>query len=133
MKTQKEIEDFYIEYEKAHRKFKPIFKKYKKKIIKAAKEFQCFDYAYMENVLFEMLKLIYEYYKVPELLMQDIYAQQNGYEESLNALKRINEIIDILRQEYIDIDQCIKAMSKEGELKTELYSLIAKYSTFWWD
>ena len=126
-----------IEWEKkrkiAYKEFNPYFRKAKRKLIKKAKQFQCFDYWYMEDMLFDMLQIMYKYYSNPDLLMQDTECEYNHWKESTNALKRINEIIEILRQEYIDLDSCLATMEKEYELKQELYKLVSDNFTNWWD
>lgn len=117
----------------AYKKFNKYFKKARRSLIKKAKQFKCFDYFYMEDVLFDMLQIMYQYYKNPDLLVQDTEHGMSNWKNGVKALERINEIIEILRQEHIDLDSCLATMEKEYELKQELYKLVSDNFTNWWD
>lgn len=130
MSKDLEFSDKYVD---AHKKFKTTFKKGKKQLIKDAKEFQCFDFYYTEKVLFDMLKLNYEFYSNPALLFQDTNSDYNNYEESIKALGRVVEIINMLEREYLDINECLELLENEHKLKKELYNLIGEYWSSWWD
>lgn len=109
------------------KKFYKYFKKEKKQLIKYAKEFQAFDYGFMEKLIFQSIKIYYEFFKDPKNLYQDTKCEFNHWEESVKALKRCVEIIDIIEDvEWADFEQ-------EKSLKNELYDLIKEHHSNWWD
>lgn len=113
--------------EKAFKKFNPIFKKAKKEIIKAAKEFECFDYGYMEKLIFNCIKIYKEFYSNPDLLVQDTTSEMNKYPDMLYSLNKCCVIID-------KIENCeYSTFQEEEQLKIELYDTIKQYHMSWWD
>ena len=107
--------------------FKKKFKQMKKQLIKHTKEFQAFDYGFMETILFDCIKIYYEFFKDPSNLYQDTTNEMNHWEESTKALKRCVEIIDILENlTFADFEEQIK-------LKNEFYDLIRDNIDGWWD
>ena len=58
--------------------FKKKFKQMKKQLIKHAKEFQAFDYGFMETILFDCIKIYYWYLQLYHLYYH--HRQNKGKE-----------------------------------------------------
>lgn len=130
MKMKKTIdtnEVWYKAYNTAHKIYKPLFKKQKKLLVKYAKEFQPFDYGFMEKLIFQSIRIYYDFYRNKDLLYQDTNCEFNQWKECVDVLKRCVEIINLL--ENADYETCLQ----ECELKDELYTLIKDNHTAWWD
>jgi len=126
-KTTGTNEVWYKAYNTAHKIYKPLFKKQKKLLVKYAKEFQPFDYGFMEKLIFQSIRIYYDFYRNKDLLYQDTACEFNQWKECVDVLKRCVEIIDLL--ENADYETCLH----ERELKDELYTLIRDNHTAWWD
>lgn len=117
-KRSKERDDAWEEY-------RPKLKKQKKELIKLAKEYQPYDFGYIDNIVFQLIKMTYEWYSNKNLLTQDTTWKYSAYPEGIKALTRCKEIVNILQNDYAYID--------EYDLRKELYELIAEFGVCWWD
>ena len=125
--TTEELKEKLLNEQSMKNNFKKKFKQMKKQLIKHAKEFQAFDYGFMEIILFDCIKIYYEFFKDPSNLYQDTTNEMNHWEESTKALKRCVEIIDKLENlTFADFEEQIK-------LKNEFYNLIRDNIDGWWD
>ena len=125
--TTEELKEKLLNEQSIKTNFKKKFKQMKKQLIKHAKEFQAFDYGFMETILFDCIKIYYEFFKDPSNLYQDTTNEMNHWEESTKALKRCVEIIDKLENlTFADFEEQIK-------LKNEFYDLIRDNIDGWWD
>lgn len=109
------------------KKYYKQFKKDKQGLIKLAKQFQTFDYDFMEKIIFHMIRMFYDFYKDKDLLYQDTEWEFGHWKECTNALKRLVEIADKL-----DGDE-FAGWEQESKLRYEFYSTIGKYIEGWWD
>lgn len=116
-----------IKREEAYKSYRKLFKKQKKELIKRAKQFKTFDYGFMDKLLFQIIRMFYDFYKNPDLLYQDTESEFNDWPNMVNSLKRCVEIVDTI--ENVDYATC----ANERELRDELFTLIKDNHTAWWD
>ena len=107
--------------------FNKTFNKQKKQLIKYAKEFKPFDYGFMEKLLFQCIRIYYDFFKNSKLLYQDTKCEFNDWYGMVDSLKQCVEIINKL--ENVDYD----TLENERELRNQLYELIKVHHTEWWD
>ena len=119
--------DLDIKREVAYKAYRKLFKKQKKELVKRAKQFKAFDYGFIDKLLFQVIRMFYDFYKNPDLLYQDTESEFNDWPSMVNSLKRCVEIVDII--ENVDYDSC----TTERELRDELFNLIRDNHTAWWD
>ena len=116
-----------IERRRHLKQFNKYFKKAKKEMVKHAKEFRCWDYGFIESILFDCIKMFYQFYKDPFNLYQDTESPINKYNEMVESLKRCTEII-------YKLEECLyDTFEEEKSLRDELYNLIRVYHSAWWD
>lgn len=109
------------------KQFKKNNKKLKRELMKAAKEFQPFDFGYLDEIVFKCVKFYYNFYKDPDLLYQDIEDEHSEYNKWFPQLEIANNMVNLLESEYLTNTK------EEYTVRRKLYETIAKYSGYWWD
>lgn len=103
------------------KEYKKKLKKEKKTLIKLAKAYQPYDFGYIDNIVFQLIKMTYSWYSNKDLLIQDTTSDFNNYSEGLKALTRCKDIITIIENS--------SSILEEYNLRQELYQLIAEFSS----
>lgn len=109
----------------AYKAYKPIFKTKRKDLLKNAKEFQAWDFGYMDNVVFQMVRMHYDYFKNSDLLYQDTTHPMNRYDLLMKSLEECVTLIDQLEATF--------DYNKEDELRRKIYTIIATDGWRWSD
>lgn len=118
MKSKEEQKEYYKNYRVEH-----------KKLVKFAKSFKPWDYGFMEDVLFQMIKMMYEYHKNPDNVHYDINCEVNKYKDIISSLEKCVDLIENkLENEEVSFDE-----EKENNVKKEIYETIKNNFMLWWD
>lgn len=111
----------------AYKEFAKEFKYMRKDLVNKSKKFNVFDYTFINDVFFIMIKSFHRFYTDKELLYQDTEHEMSNWKEQCKVLDRCVEIINKLEKDFISV------YDKEDELLEELYTLVGKNIKYWWD
>lgn len=115
---------------KEEKLYRRIFKKQRKALIKMAKQFQPYDYGYLEDMLAQMLSIFYEHFKRPELLAMDTKDTENDWKGIVNSLKTC---VDLSRQIHLSERDADIGYHTISDCRRKLYTTIMEHITTWWD
>ena len=125
MRISKEDKQWLNKRIKTYKAYKPLFKTQKKVLKNYTKEFDTFDYGYMDNITFQCVKMYYDFFKNTDLLYQDTKHVINEYDKLIGSLKKCVDLIIELEHTYDG--------AKEFELRKQIYQIIAEDGWRWSD
>ena len=100
----------------------PVFSEQKKELLRLAAEFNPFDFSYTENLIFQAVKINYEYFKRPNLVEFD--TSDTKYDKMIESFEKLLVYIKIIESE--DSENATAARKK-------FYACLADNIETWWD
>lgn len=101
-------------------------KKYKL-LIKQAKDFDSYDYGFMDDLVFTMVEMYYDRFSNKDITIID--EESPFYKEMILHLKRAVDLIHKCKE----IEDYNPTMEEYSKYRHEIYNIIAEYSGTWWE
>ena len=101
-------------------KWQRTLKREKLKLIKLVNNLEVWDFSYTENLIFELVKLNFKFYRNAELLERDTNSEQ--YKEFQKEIEEVDHLM-----------QNLQADDHNHELRQRLYCLLGDLIEKFWD